>query len=25
MFLHDPDGNNWVIQEVRDHVPARLP
>jgi catechol 2,3-dioxygenase-like lactoylglutathione lyase family enzyme len=24
LFFHDPDGNNWAIQEVRDHVGAEL-
>jgi catechol 2,3-dioxygenase-like lactoylglutathione lyase family enzyme len=24
LFFLDPDGNNWAIQEVRDHVGAEL-
>jgi catechol 2,3-dioxygenase-like lactoylglutathione lyase family enzyme len=24
LFFRDPDGNNWAIQEVRDHVGAEL-
>ncbi len=24
MFFADPDGNNWAVQEVRDHVGAAL-
>jgi len=24
VFFQDPDGNNWAVQEVRDHVGAEL-
>jgi catechol 2,3-dioxygenase-like lactoylglutathione lyase family enzyme len=24
IFLTDPDGNNWAVQEIRDHVGATL-
>ena len=24
VFLSDPDGNNWAVQEIRDHVGAPL-
>ena len=24
VFFSDPDGNNWAVQEIRDHVGARL-
>jgi catechol 2,3-dioxygenase-like lactoylglutathione lyase family enzyme len=24
VFLADPDGNNWAVQEVRDHIGAPL-
>jgi catechol 2,3-dioxygenase-like lactoylglutathione lyase family enzyme len=25
VFFTDPDGNNWAVQEVKDHVGAPLP
>ena len=25
VFFSDPDGNNWAVQEVREHVGALLP
>jgi hypothetical protein len=24
VFFADPDGNNWALQEIRDHVGAEL-
>jgi hypothetical protein len=24
VYVTDPDGNNWAVQEIRDHVGASL-